>query len=86
MVIDIPHHPEHARLYDCLDLDTGEPLDVFYADDAAGVYRIFRRDGAGHFFLDPATGDIAMEERRGRIRIINAEDSPRGRGPATQRG
>jgi hypothetical protein len=85
MVIDIPKHPEHGALYDVIDLDTGKPLDVFYADDEAGVYRVYLKSPRGHYYIGPGL-EVAWEEKRGRIKVIKAKESPRVRGQAIYQG
>lgn len=74
MILDIPRYPDHARLYDVIDLDTGRPLDVFHADDEAGLYRTYR-------VVESASGPtmIVPEVHRGRIRVVPRAESPRGR-------
>lgn len=75
MIIDFREDHIHAGLYAILDLDKGRWLDlhdvpIFYADDEAGIYRVYFRDANGNFRPDP-TGPygLAWEERRGRIKL-----------------
>lgn len=44
---------------------------AFYADTRRGIVRLFRTDISGKKYLDD--GDIAKEERRGRVRLIRGE-------------
>lgn len=54
MILDYLRDPERAAGLDVLDAETGEPhpnMDVFYADDEAGVIRYYLRGADGEFFL-----------------------------------
>ncbi|MFL6141670.1 MAG: hypothetical protein ACJ72N_07345 [Labedaea sp.] len=75
MILDYHADYHRAMLYGVLDLDTGRWLDeglpLFFADDEAGLYRVYREDESGNYYLDPDNPDeIAREERRGRIKIV----------------
>jgi len=41
----------------------------FYADPRRGVVRLYLRDGDGKRFVDRSTGEVAKEERRGRVKV-----------------
>lgn len=57
MILDWEADPAYASLYDIVDADTGESLpmggygSVFYADDDAGILRLYLKDEDGKFFM-----------------------------------
>jgi hypothetical protein len=74
MIIDYQSNPGHAALYDMVDAATGRSMydqPIFYADDEAGIYRVYLRDARGCFYFDPFHPDrVAWEERRGTFRLV----------------
>jgi hypothetical protein len=74
MIVDFQSNPGHAALYDMIDTATGRSMydqPIFYADDEAGVYRVYLRDARGCFYFDPFHPDkVAWEERRGTFRLV----------------
>jgi hypothetical protein len=83
MTIDFRADPDHAAGHGVLDAATGEDLShlrIWYADDAAGIIRVYDADEHGLPFLRPGTYEPAWTEHRRAIRIV-----PGGVGPETWR-
>ncbi len=47
--------------------------DCFFADDKAGIVRVFVRDASGHVMLDLVREAAVTQELRGRVRIGRRE-------------
>jgi GAF domain-containing protein len=78
MIIDFQADPRHAVWFHVLDAATGECLNdlcIWYADDVAGVFRYYEKDGKS-FVLDPATRQPRWIEVRRPIRIEPRDDAP----------
>jgi hypothetical protein len=79
MIVDFQSNPGHAALYDMVDAATGRLMadqPIWYADDEAGIYRVYLRDAAGLFYTDPSNPyEPVWEERRGTFRLILKAES-----------
>lgn len=75
MIIDCRADPERGAIYDVVDLDTGDALDlVWYANDATGTIRSYRaaRDERGNLalvFAPDGTPSSYQAHRRVAIRL-----------------
>jgi hypothetical protein len=87
MIVDFQADFDHARRYDIVDTATGRSMadqSIFYADDEAGIYRVYLRDARGVFRFDPFHPDeVAWEERRGTFRLVLKAQAPE---PSDTRG
>jgi hypothetical protein len=85
MILDFQNEtPPNYFDYDVVDLDTGLPLDVWYADDATGEYRIYVTErsepgGGASIIVDPATDKPMTETHFGRIKVVPVSESPRNK-------
>jgi hypothetical protein len=75
MVIDFKADAAHAFQFSVFDAETGRKLDgelsIFYADDQAGILKVYQRDGHSNtFVIDPETGRPAVEVLRRKINIV----------------
>ena len=83
MILDYEKMGREADAFEVIDLLTGNPLpmdvpycDLFYADDGAGIIRMYQRDSIGNFLLASEDNPtvpladqepIAMKDRVGKI-------------------
>jgi len=77
MILDYRSDPYEALRHDAIDVATGRPLDVVYADDETGEFRAFVRGPDGATRKDPARkGPLTFAGRRP-LRIVKRSGSPR---------
>ncbi len=73
MIIDVRAHPEQVGMYDILDAGTGEVLrgmSAWYADDATGELRVYRKDAKGCYIV--GGDEVVWETIHRPIRIVSA--------------
>jgi hypothetical protein len=82
---DLLYGPNDLTVVDLdTDVDLGATLPICWADDTAGEYDVVSyRPEPPHglvMFVDPVTGGVARERRRGRIRVVPRSDGWEYRG------
>ncbi len=73
MIINVSDNPEQVGMYDILDAGTGEVLrglSAWYADDATGELRVYRKDGNGCYLI--GRDGVVWETIHRPIRIVSA--------------
>jgi hypothetical protein len=78
MIVDFQANFDHARRYDIVDAATGLSMadqPIFYADDEAGIYRVWLTDADGCYYADDPYNldELTWEERRGNFRLVLKE-------------
>lgn len=85
MILDWRKDPEHAKLHEILDAETGEPLpmtspwsDIFYADDSRGLLKVVKLNESGHVYFEPENSrEVAWKYIHHPIRIVPKDEVSR---------